>query len=91
MASILSAYRVARDLQKLLLRRIICNVNYDDIMISFDMFSISQGEAKMCVQYTTDGWVTTHNVDNLFYAANPTFIVTNLPKASDLRRPKCNL
>ena len=61
----------------------VSTVNYDDIIISFDMFSTSQGEAKMCVQYTTDGWVTTHNADNLYYAANPTFIVTNSPSRPD--------
>jgi hypothetical protein len=57
----------------------VSTVNYSDVMVSFDMFSTSQGEAKMCVEYTTDGWATTHNAGNLYYAANPTFIVTNSP------------
>lgn len=61
----------------------VSTVNYDDVIISFDMFSTSQGEAKMCVQYTTDNWATTHNADNLFYASNPTFIVTNSPSNPD--------
>ena len=55
----------------------VSTVNYNDVIVSFDMFSTSQGEAKMCVQYTTDGWVTTNNATRLSYAANPTFIVTN--------------
>jgi hypothetical protein len=55
----------------------VSTVNYNDVLISFDMFSTSQGEAKMCVEYTTDGWATTNNAANLYYAANPTFIVTN--------------
>jgi len=55
----------------------VSTVNYNDILVTFDMFSTSQGEAKMCVQYTTDGWVTTNNASNLYYAANPTFILTN--------------
>jgi hypothetical protein len=59
----------------------VSTVNYDDILVSFDMFSTSQGEAKMCVEYTTDGWATTNNAGNLYYAANPTFIVTNSPSS----------
>ena len=51
--------------------------NYNDIMVSFDLFFTSQGEAKMCVLYTTDGWATTNVANNLFYASNPTFILTN--------------
>jgi hypothetical protein len=52
-------------------------VNYTNIMVSFDLYSTSQGEAKMCVLYTTDNWATTNVAQNLFYGANPTFIVTN--------------
>lgn len=55
----------------------VSTVNYNDILVSFDMFSTSQGEAKMCVEYTTDGWVTTNNATKLSYAANPTFMFTN--------------
>jgi hypothetical protein len=57
----------------------VSTVNYSDVVISFDLFSTSQGEAKMCVLYTTDNWATTNNAANLFYPANPTFIVTNPP------------
>ena len=55
----------------------VSTVNYNDVVISFDMFSTSQGEAKMCVLYTTNNWTTTNVANNLFYAANPTFIYTN--------------
>ena len=57
----------------------VSTASYDDIMISFDMFSTSQGEAKMCVLYTTNNWTTTNVASTLFYGANPTFIVTNTP------------
>lgn len=55
----------------------VSTVNYNDVVISFDMFSTSQGEAKMCVLYTTNNWTTTNVANNLFYPANPTFIFTN--------------
>jgi hypothetical protein len=58
-------------------------VNYSDILISFDMFSTSQGEAKMCVLYTTNNWATTNNATTLFYGINPTFILTNSPSNPD--------
>jgi len=56
----------------------VSTVNYSNVLVNFDLYFTTQGEAKMCVLYTTDGWVTTTNVaNNLSYAANPTFIVTN--------------
>jgi hypothetical protein len=55
----------------------VSTVNYDDIVVTFDLFSTSQGEAKMCVLYTTDNWATTNVANNLSYPANPTFIVSN--------------
>ncbi|HEY4414858.1 MAG TPA: hemoblobin-interacting domain-containing protein [Verrucomicrobiae bacterium] len=55
----------------------VSTVNYSNIMVSFDLYFTSQGEAKMCVLYTTDGWVTTNVANNLAYGANPTFIQTN--------------
>lgn len=57
----------------------VSTVNYTDIILTFDMFSTSQGEAKMCVMYTTDGWATTNDATTLFYAANPTYMFTNVP------------
>ena len=55
----------------------VSTVNYNDVVVSFDLFSTSQGEAKMCVLYTTNSWTTTNVASSLFYPANPTFIVTN--------------
>ncbi len=57
----------------------VSTVNFTDIILTFDMFSTSQGEAKMCVEYTTDGWATTNNATTLYYAANPTYMFTNVP------------
>ncbi len=56
---------------------VVSTVNYSDVVITFDLFSTSQGEAKMCVLYTTNNWVTTNTANSLFYPANPTFIFTN--------------
>jgi len=55
----------------------VSTVNYNDILVSFDIFFTTQGEAKMCVLYTTNGWVTTNIASKLYYAANPTFILSN--------------
>lgn len=52
-------------------------VNYSNVVINFDLYFTTQGEAKMCVLYTTNNWATTNVANNLYYAANPTFIVTN--------------
>ncbi len=52
--------------------------NYSDVIVSFDLFSTSQGEARMCVMYTTDG-TTWNNAPTLAYGINPTFILTNSP------------
>ena len=50
---------------------------YSNIVCSFDLYFTSAAEAKMCVFYTTDGWVTTNVAQSLFYGANPTLIQTN--------------
>jgi hypothetical protein len=55
----------------------VSTVNYSNIVLSFDLYFTSQAEAKMCVLYTTDNWVTTSNATMLAYGANPTFIETN--------------
>src|SRR5882724_1908291 len=52
-------------------------LNYSNIVIAFDLYFTTQGEAKMCVLYTTNNWATTNVANNLFYGANPTFILTN--------------
>ena len=55
----------------------VSTVNYSNVMVSFDLYFTTQGEAKMCVLYTTNAWATTNVANNLGYGANPTFIVTN--------------
>lgn len=55
----------------------VSTVNYSNVVVTFDLYFTTQAEAKMCVLYTTDGWVTTNVASTLFYGANPTFILTN--------------
>jgi hypothetical protein len=55
----------------------VSTVNYNDVVISFDLYFTTQAEAKMCVLYTTNNWATTNNASTLAYGANPTFILTN--------------
>ncbi len=57
----------------------VSTVNYNDVVITFDLYFTTQGEAKMCVLYTTNSWATTNVANSLFYGANPTFIETNDP------------
>jgi hypothetical protein len=54
----------------------VSTVNYSTILLTFDLYSTTQGEAKMQVEYTTDGTDWT-NAATLEYPNNPTFIQTN--------------
>ena len=56
----------------------VSTVNYNNIILTFDMYFTTQGEARMCVLYTTNGWVTT-NVASLACSTFPTLIQTNTP------------
>jgi hypothetical protein len=58
-------------------------MNYSNIVLTFDLYFTTQGEAKFCVLYTTNGWVTTNVANNLAYPANPTFILVNDPANFD--------
>jgi hypothetical protein len=58
----------------------VSTVNYSTILVTFDLYFTTQGEAKMEVEYTTDGADWT-NASTLEYPANPTFIQTNGPVA----------
>jgi acid phosphatase len=60
----------------------VSTVNYNDVVLSFDLYFTTQGEAKMQVLYTTNG-VTWTNAPSLAYGANPTFIQQNLPSNID--------
>jgi hypothetical protein len=55
---------------------------YSNIVCSFDIFFTSQGEAKICVLYTTDGWTHTNVANNLFYGSKPSYILTNSTSAN---------
>ena len=57
----------------------VSTLNYSNVVLAFDLYFTSQGEAKICVLYTTDGWTTTNVASTIAYPANPTFIVTNDP------------
>jgi Protein of unknown function (DUF1533) len=57
----------------------VSTLSYTNIIVSFDLYSTSQGEGKMCVLYTTDGWATTNVANNIAYGANPSFILSNAP------------
>ena len=57
----------------------VSTLNYSNVLLNFDLYFTTQGEAKMCVLYTTDGWTTTNVASTIAYPANPTFIVTNDP------------
>ena len=55
----------------------VSTVNFSNIIVTFDMYFTSQGEAKMCVLYTTNGWTNSFTANTLAYAANPQYIFTN--------------
>jgi hypothetical protein len=56
----------------------VSTVNYTNIVLTFDLYFTTQGEAKMMVEYTLDG-MTWINAPSLSYASNPNFIETNNP------------
>ena len=56
----------------------VSTVNYTNILVTFDLYFTTQGEARMCVEYTTDGW-NTINVANLACSSHPTLIQSNTP------------
>jgi hypothetical protein len=52
-------------------------VGYSNIVVNFDLYFTSAAEAKMCVLYTTNGWVSTNVAQTLYYAPTPAYILTN--------------
>jgi len=56
----------------------VSTVNYTNVIVTFDLYFTTQGEARMCVIYTTDGWATT-KVGNLACSSYPTLIQSNTP------------
>ncbi len=55
---------------------------YSNVVCAFNLYFTTQAEAKMCVLYTTDGWVTTNVANTIFYGPNPTFILNNSANAN---------
>jgi len=55
---------------------------YSNIVVTFDFYNTSQGEAKMCIFYTTNGWASSNVVNTLYYGADPAFILTNSSSAN---------
>ncbi len=52
---------------------------YSNIICSFDLYFTSQGEAKMCVLYTTNGWTTTNVAETLSNGKWLQLMTNNLP------------
>ncbi|HEY1661773.1 MAG TPA: DUF1533 domain-containing protein [Verrucomicrobiae bacterium] len=61
----------------------VSTINYSNIVVTFDLYQTSQGEAKMCVLYTTNAWATTNIANNLSYGLNATLIHTNSNPLTD--------
>lgn len=55
----------------------VSTLNYSNVLVTFDLYFTTQGEAKMCVLYTTNGWTTTNVANNLSYGAGLQYIYTN--------------
>ena len=48
----------------------VSTVGYNTILVTFDMYYTTQGEAKFQAQYTTDGWITSNSVPVGFSVGN---------------------
>jgi hypothetical protein len=59
----------------------VSTVNYNNVILTFDLTMTTQGEAKMCVLYTTNGWITSSIANSIAYGANPNFIFNNDPSS----------
>ena len=57
----------------------VSTVNYTNILVTFDLYFTTQGEARMCVLYTTNNWGSTNVANNLACSSYPTFIQVNTP------------
>jgi hypothetical protein len=55
----------------------VSTAGYTNIVCSFDLYFTTQAPDKICVLYTTDGWVTTNVANTLFYGGNPAYILNN--------------
>lgn len=55
----------------------VSTAGYTNVICNFDLYFTTQAPDKICVLYTTDGWVTTNVANSLFYGANPAYILNN--------------
>jgi len=55
----------------------VSTAGYSNVLCAFNLYFTTQAEAKMCVLYTTDGWVTTNVANSIFYGAKPATIINN--------------
>ena len=51
--------------------------HYNNIIVTFDLYFTTQGEARMCVLYTTNNWASTNVANGLACSSYPTLIQTN--------------
>ena len=64
--------------------------HYTNILVTFDLYFTTQGEARMCVLYTTNAWTST-NVAVLACSSYPNLIQVNTPTyASESRGYSAN-
>lgn len=55
----------------------VSTAGYTNIICSFDLYFTTQAPDKVCVLYTTDGWVTTNIANSFFYGTTPGYMHTN--------------
>jgi hypothetical protein len=65
----------------------VSTAGYSNVICGFDIYFTTQAPDKVCVLYTTDGWVTTNVANSFFYAANPAFMHTNASDPNLLNGP----
>jgi hypothetical protein len=55
----------------------VSTAGYTNTICSFDVYFTTQAPDKICVLYTTDGWVTTNVANSLFFGITPAYIHNN--------------
>ena len=55
----------------------VSTAGYTNIVCSFDLYFTTQAPDKVCVLYTTDGWMTTNVANSFFFGTTPGYIHTN--------------
>jgi hypothetical protein len=55
----------------------VSTAGYTNIVCSFDLYFTTQAPDKVCVLYTTDGWMTTNVANSFFFGTTPGYMHTN--------------